>query len=411
MLDVDVPIDSSSKTAAQVDDENDDLMDDDQEHQSLDGGSTNQSASSRVSKKSREQLNSIEKQRTKRINNQIVSLRNLLEVSNIPTKKDKFSVLKNIHDYVIKLRQGLMVAEDRLGKLSRQTKSIFSGDMDQGGANKHSEKGNNRHQDIIYESLFTNSFAAMALTGVDGQFINCNDAFSNLSGYSKQEIKTVSMFSLTLPEEMNQLFSVVGNMLSYPNQNTKHFWKKCKFRNKDETCFVSMWLIRQDDGEPTYFQMIMVPLAECSGAVGVPLMPVSMPQQVAMQPQSNNTVPMGSVWSMPTTKMPSAAALGQSFLASAMQPRFPNGMPAGSPGGFKLADQESSDEQFLRHQIQLQQQQHSLQQQLQQQHLLHNLQQQMLWGAGSMGPSSEQQLGNKIDEKGISKSDISYESV
>ncbi len=67
-----------------------------------------------------------------------------------------------------------------------------------------------------------------------------------------------------------QLFSVVGNMLSYANHNTKHFWKKCKFRNKEETCFVSMWLVRQDDGEPTYFQMIMVPLSECSGAVGAP---------------------------------------------------------------------------------------------------------------------------------------------
>ena len=124
----------------------------------------------------------------------------------------------------------------------------------------------------------------MAITGVDGQFLNCNEAFSQMSGYSKyvlpylvtyyhnfcrQEIKTVSMFNLTLPEEMNQLFSVVGNMLSYPNQNAKHFWKKCKFREKEETCFVSMWLIRQDDGEPTYFQLMMVPLAECSGAMSV----------------------------------------------------------------------------------------------------------------------------------------------
>jgi hypothetical protein len=45
-------------------------------------------------RKSREELNDIEKQRTKRINQHIVALRNLLEMSNIATKKDKFSVLK-----------------------------------------------------------------------------------------------------------------------------------------------------------------------------------------------------------------------------------------------------------------------------------------------------------------------------
>jgi hypothetical protein len=45
-------------------------------------------------RKTREELNDIEKQRTKRINQHIVALRNLLEMSNIVTKKDKFSVLK-----------------------------------------------------------------------------------------------------------------------------------------------------------------------------------------------------------------------------------------------------------------------------------------------------------------------------
>ena len=48
----------------------------------------------RSQRKTREELNDLEKQRTKRINQHIVALRNLLEMSNISTKKDKFSVLK-----------------------------------------------------------------------------------------------------------------------------------------------------------------------------------------------------------------------------------------------------------------------------------------------------------------------------
>ena len=58
---------------------------------------------------------------------------------------------------------------------------------------------------VPYEMLFMNSSVAMALTGVDGQFISCNDSFCQLSGYSKTEIRSVSMFSMTLPEEMNQV--------------------------------------------------------------------------------------------------------------------------------------------------------------------------------------------------------------
>mmetsp|Transcript_19921 Transcript_19921/g.28638 ORF Transcript_19921/g.28638 Transcript_19921/m.28638 type:complete len:409 (-) Transcript_19921:308-1534(-) len=222
--------------------------------------STTSSNRRTASKKTREELNEIEKQRTKRINGHIMSLRNLLEMSNILTKKDKFSVLKNTHDYIIKLRQALHLAEERIAKLNRSRPS-GSGD---GTFYKESD-GN-----VPYDNLFMNSAVAMALTGVDGQFIACNDAFSLLSGFSKQEIRSISVFNFTLPEEMNQLFHVVGNMLSHSNQNVRHFWKTCKFREREETCFVSMWLIRQDDGEPAYFQLMMVPLSECTGAIGVP---------------------------------------------------------------------------------------------------------------------------------------------
>jgi hypothetical protein len=83
-----------------------------------------------------------------------------------------------------------------------------------------------------------------------------------------RELTNVSIFNFTVPEEMNQLFNVVGNMLSYPDQSARHFWKSCKFRDKIETCFVSFWLVRQKNEEPSYFQMIMVPLAECDGVWG-----------------------------------------------------------------------------------------------------------------------------------------------
>ena len=113
-----------------------------------------------------------------------------------------------------------------------------------------------------------NSTVAMVLTGVDGHIVACNDAFTSLSGYTRQEVLSTSIFNMTLPEEMTQMFQMVSTMLSFPQERTKHFTKTCKFQGRDEFCFVSMWIVREDDGEPLYFQMVMVPMAECAGIVG-----------------------------------------------------------------------------------------------------------------------------------------------
>lgn len=47
-----------------------------------------------LSRPMREELNELERQRTRRTNDYLSSIRNILQVANIPTKKDKFSVIK-----------------------------------------------------------------------------------------------------------------------------------------------------------------------------------------------------------------------------------------------------------------------------------------------------------------------------
>lgn len=60
--------------------------------------------------------------------------------------------------------------------------------------------------------------------------MDCNHAFSQVSGFSRDEIRRVSMFNLTPPEEMNRLFNIVGGILSERCDSGKHFWKRCRFR-------------------------------------------------------------------------------------------------------------------------------------------------------------------------------------
>ena len=76
----------------------------------------------------------------------------------------------------------------------------------------------------------------------------------------------MTLFNFTVSEEMNHLFNVIGSLLTYPEKSTvRHFWKTCKFRDKIETCFVSLWVVRRKGEEASCFQMTMVPLADCDG--------------------------------------------------------------------------------------------------------------------------------------------------
>ena len=73
------------------DDHDHDGHSDDEEDESYDGDGQPRKKRAR---RTRTELNEIEKQRTRRINEQIQSLRALLEASGLNTKKDKFSILK-----------------------------------------------------------------------------------------------------------------------------------------------------------------------------------------------------------------------------------------------------------------------------------------------------------------------------
>lgn len=80
-------VDASAAAAAAVEEE----QSDDDEDDSFDGEGQPRKKRAR---RTRTELNEIEKQRTRRINEQIQSLRSLLEASGLNTKKDKFSILK-----------------------------------------------------------------------------------------------------------------------------------------------------------------------------------------------------------------------------------------------------------------------------------------------------------------------------
>jgi PAS domain S-box-containing protein len=113
-----------------------------------------------------------------------------------------------------------------------------------------------------YALMFQNASIAMAVASLDGKFVDCNSAFSIISGYSNGEVLQRSVFDLTPAEDCQELMSIVGKMMESPAESAKHFWKRCCFENRDCHCFVSMWLVRKASGEPVFFQCAVLPLED-----------------------------------------------------------------------------------------------------------------------------------------------------
>ncbi len=68
-------------------------------------------------RKSRDELNEIEKQRTRKINSEINLLSSILDDNLIKTKRDKCSVLQGIRDYIQQLQSIIVQGDSRVHAL------------------------------------------------------------------------------------------------------------------------------------------------------------------------------------------------------------------------------------------------------------------------------------------------------
>ena len=78
----------------------------------------------------------------------------------------------------------------------------------------------------------------------------------------------LNIFNITTQEDMEEMYTIIGNMLSQKDINARHFWKKLVFPEKEENCFVTIWLSRDSSGQPLFFQMMLVPQGSCAGGEG-----------------------------------------------------------------------------------------------------------------------------------------------
>ena len=81
-----------------------------------------------------------------------------------------------------------------------------------------------------FETIFNKSFNGIVLTDLEANFLITNDSFSRMTGYSKDELKNQSFFSLKLEDDYQEVRKIINDVLK--NGYVDNINKKYTIKNK-----------------------------------------------------------------------------------------------------------------------------------------------------------------------------------
>eukprot|EP01006_Ploeotia_vitrea_P038347 TRINITY_DN66227_c6_g10_i1.p2 TRINITY_DN66227_c6_g10~~TRINITY_DN66227_c6_g10_i1.p2 ORF type:complete len:150 (+),score=85.38 TRINITY_DN66227_c6_g10_i1:2-451(+) len=132
----------------------------------------------------------------------------------------------------------------------------------------------------VPSKVFLNTGAPMVIVGLDGQLIDCNEAFLEIMGYAKEDMLSQSLLSITHPTDLPDVFRTMNLLLTGRTMSGNLFkrlrMKDGRFRSMNTTGWVVM-----DGQQPRHFVGVVVPGAVLSAT------PSSSPKSAAPASSSN----------------------------------------------------------------------------------------------------------------------------
>jgi len=129
-----------------------------------------------------------------------------------------------------------------------------------------------------------------------GAFIDCNQLFSQLTGYTKQELCSLTIFNLTARTDLQQAFEQISQMISPPMDNRQDSPKPVVLRGTMKTrtdLGLSVALVKGEDGIAKNFCITVVknPTSPFDTSPPIPASFESvLPPGVAVDQQKGNTM-------------------------------------------------------------------------------------------------------------------------
>jgi len=186
------------------------------------------------SDKRRLDRNSREQKRSKRISDQIKELKTLLEAAGVNmVKGNKSSILTSAAEYIMDLQQRNEAATRR----AQEFASLASSDSAPSTAEERvagNARGDRLVGGINYRRVFHDQSVPVALASVDGRFIDCNWRFERECGYSKDQLRGMTFFSLVMANgEHGNIFQIVAQMLKDTSHQPKQFVLRASLKSGD----------------------------------------------------------------------------------------------------------------------------------------------------------------------------------
>lgn len=141
--------------------------------------------------------------------------------------------------------------------------------------------------DRDFRIVFNSCSVGMAIATMGGSFIDCNAAFTQLSSYTKQELKAMTIFNITSREDLQGAFDMMSRLITPPTsgfdadgnsvQGDTHqapVVLRSAIRHRSDLG-LSVSLIRGDDGVARYFNITLVKLPSPLGVGAVKPVPAT----------------------------------------------------------------------------------------------------------------------------------------
>jgi PAS domain S-box-containing protein len=172
----------------------------------------------------RARRNTREQKRAAKINEQIETLKALLSDANYPMKTtSKFHILYSCEKYIKELVDKSYKLNSRREKASSSYRNDTSSDYDSNSSDYMTDTTSFKDEQTScssandgkalqesFEGVFCTSEVPIAIASADGQILRTNEKFCSATGYTSEELRALTIFSLAHAQFRKQMFEAVG---------------------------------------------------------------------------------------------------------------------------------------------------------------------------------------------------------
>ncbi len=119
-----------------------------------------------------------------------------------------------------------------------------------------------RESEMRFRTLFEQAQAGMSFAGLDGKIMSVNQAYCELLGYAADELKGMSVYDVTFPDDVAATKEAHRKMMAGEEANLRY---EKRFLRKDGDqvwADVAVRLVRDAGDKPLYFQTVVIDIRD-----------------------------------------------------------------------------------------------------------------------------------------------------